>query len=63
MSRLKETPEGWHPTSELPPEGVRVDWMTSTGDIVYNGFRRGQLWFTEGGMYVYYTPGFWRFHK
>jgi hypothetical protein len=35
--------------------------MDSGGNIVYGGFVRGRLWFLPDGVYVYYTPTFWRY--
>lgn len=53
--------DAWHSTSyELPPEGKRIDWMDSRGNVTYGGFRRGKLWFIDD-MYVYYTPTMWRY--
>jgi len=55
----------WTPTrQELPPEGEVV--MTKIDD--QNGIRneqrlkrRGRLWFfSDGSMYVYYTPTHWK---
>ena len=45
---------------ELPPEGVIVETI-SPGGLQQTLKRQGRLWFhADGGMYVYYTPLFWR---
>lgn len=52
----------WTATRDaLPDEGRLVDWMQSDAQFVDGGKRRGGLWFLPGGMYVYYTPKFWRY--
>jgi hypothetical protein len=55
--------EKWTPTSSsMPNSGKKVDWMDSQGNIVMGGSVSGKLWFLpENGMYVYYTPQFWRY--
>lgn len=54
--------DNWNnPRTSLPSEGVRIDWMDSSGSVVYNGYRMGNLWFLDSGMYVYYTPTMWRY--
>lgn len=52
---------GWHRLSTLlPPKGVVVEVMTSSGDTGQLKLV-GRLWFMpDGSMYVYYTPEFWR---
>lgn len=43
---------------ELPPEGVKVVTL-SEGGIQAELTRHGNLFFTDGGMYVYYVPVMW----
>jgi hypothetical protein len=57
-----QTKNHWTPPSrEMPVQGRVIDWMDSGGNIVYGGFVRGRLWFLPDGVYVYYTPTFWRY--
>lgn len=63
MTTPHDTAEGWQPLSEEPPQDTLIDWMTSTGHIVYGGKKSGRLWFTPDGLYIYYEPTFWRLSK
>lgn len=49
----------------LPPDGVIVDTKIDDANGVRNEQklkRSGNLWFfTDGSMYVYYTPTHWHF--
>ncbi len=46
--------------SRLPPEGVVVAAMDSSGNVQPLK-RRGNLWFTPDElMYVYFTPRYWQ---
>ena len=50
----------WIPsTSELPKIGEKVDWIGPGGDEVTGGEFRG-VWILPEGVYLYYTPPFWR---
>jgi hypothetical protein len=58
----------WIPTAgatgRFPEHGQRVDWMAPSGEQVDGGrFDRGMWFLPGGGMYVYYTPSFWRESK
>ncbi len=44
----------------LPREGVVVETVSPSGEVV-NLKLLGNLWFlADGSMYVYYVPVFWR---
>lgn len=61
---IPSTAEGWVATDmHEPPKNTKIDWMTSTGDIVYGGTKQGNLWFLPDGVYCYYRPAFWRISK
>lgn len=52
--------EHWNATNRILPErGQRVDWLQGDGEIVQGGTHQG-VWLLPDGMYVYYTPQFWR---
>ena len=58
--------DAWTPTArERPPRDAKVDWITSTGQVVRGGtYAGGLIWLlpTPSTMHVYYTPQFWRLH-
>jgi hypothetical protein len=52
----------WRPVSTAP-EGEVVETKIDDGNGERNVQplkRSGNLWFIDGGMYVYYTPTHWR---
>lgn len=51
----------WNQTAQvLPKEGVVVDTLSDNG-LEQKLKREGKLWFhSDGSMYVYYTPKFWK---
>jgi len=53
--------QNWTKTSnQLPPDNAIVSTMDSSGSV-QDLKRKGNLWwFTDGSMYVYYTPQFWQ---
>lgn len=52
------------PSRELPSDNQAVSWLRSTGEQTDGVYYRG-LWFVGdlNGMYIYYTPTFWRPHE
>ena len=54
---------GWNNVERgsLPEDGRRIDWIAPDGTEIRGGNRHGRLWFLPDGMYVYYTPSFWRY--
>lgn len=51
----------WHrPADVLPPEGVEVAVLDSTGQASTLVYDSGLWWFPDRSMYVYCTPTFWR---
>lgn len=56
--------ERWYSTADaLPLHDVLIDWMQSDGRIVTGGKKIGNLWFLPDGVYVYYVPKMWRYHR
>jgi len=48
-------------STALPPKDTPIEWITPSGQIVRGTFAGGAIWFPEGsGVYIYYTPTFWR---
>ena len=55
----------WIPTTEPPPEGIKVETKIDDQNGVRNVQvlkRSGRLWFDDG-VYVYYTPTHWRYPR
>lgn len=55
--------QSWTPLGTAKPEINRpIEWITPSGEVVRGKFAGGLVWFPEGsGMYIYYTPTFWRY--
>lgn len=52
--------DNWIPTTvRLPVAGQRVQWMAPSGQVISGEKGPGALWL-EDGVYVYYTPLFWK---
>lgn len=51
----------WTPTDEdMPPEGVVVEVITPSGELLRLKWHN-RLWlFADGSMYLYFTPAWWR---
>jgi hypothetical protein len=55
--------DSWR-TIASAPEGVRVKTRIADAKGIRNEqylTRRGRLWFTDDGTYVYYEPTHWRY--
>jgi len=46
--------------TQLPDNNTKVDWIAPGGVKVLGGTYRNGFWFLPEGVYVYYTPVFWR---
>ena len=53
----------WYTLAQkLPEHGQKIDWIAPDGTEVTGGQFLG-VWMLPEGMYVYYTPAFWRPHQ
>jgi hypothetical protein len=66
---MMATEERWFPTDcdnpdeRRPKRGQKIDWIAPNGEVVKGGtFEGGAVWMLPEGLYVYYTPPFWRPH-
>jgi hypothetical protein len=48
------------PETRLPERGQRIDWLAPDGELVERGMYDGVWLLPNSGMYIYYTPIFWR---
>jgi len=57
---MSENEHRWYkPTDKMPDKNVPIEWQNSSGEVIKGKFIG--VWMMDSGMYIYYTPTFWRY--